>query len=452
MSKILKFGGTSMGSVEGLENVVKIIGENQSKNITQAVVCSAMSQVTNKLISIGKIASEGQTEEAYKLLDVIMKQHFDVAKHFDVEAEFDESTRKLWNKLKVLIRGITMLKEFSSRTYARLLSFGEQFSTRLLTVILCKNNINSTQYDSGFIATKGINLCNDDIDWKISQENIQKVFADLNCKDVPIITGFFGKDDEGLFSILGRGASDFVGSVMAVSLKFPVLEIWTDVDGFMSADPRIVPEASVIDEIGFEEASELCFFGAKVLHPQPISPVIEATNGEVFIKNTFNPHKKGTKIGLNIIHKSEDVLSISSKKVTMFSIDAFGENKKKDKIFAEIFKIAHEEKIMIDVIASSEAMISFCIESEILIDSNFTSRIEKVARSKNEEKGAICIVSPKEIQGQVGLAADIFRTIADEKISVNMYSQNSSEIAQLIVIDQKDKERAIRAIHHKFIG
>ncbi len=449
--KILKFGGTSMGSVEALLKVVSIIEGNIETKIPQVVVCSAMSQVTNKLIKLGNYAELGKRKDAKKIFEDIKKQHFDTAKKLEILSEFEKSTKDIWNNLHNLFNGIGMIHELSDRSLAYLSSFGEKLSTRLLTSILNKNSDIAIQLDSNFIKTLDGDYLESDIDWDQTIKNTKKKLRKYLGKKVPIVTGFFGTNNKNITTLLGRGGSDYSAAILAVSLGIKIVEIWTDVDGFLSADPRLIGKAHVIPEIGYTEASELCSFGAKVLHPKTIRPVIDR-GGEVWIKNTFNPEKQGTKIITESKETKKSVISVTSKETSIFTFDLFGIKlgTPKSQIYYSIFKICNEFGVCIDMVASSEASVSFCVVPHWGEDKKFIKKLEEIAPLEIQtDKSVLCIVSPSHVKGRVGVAANFFVALKKVGISVEMYSQNNQEVAQLMVVKKDDSNKAIKAIHNQ---
>jgi len=448
--RILKFGGTSMGSFESLEKVCGIITQNQKQNIQQVVVCSAMSQVTNKLIKIGQLAEISETSKALEIFEEIQTLHFKTAQAFGVEKKFEEVSQNLFKNLKNFIVGLGMIHELSDRSQAYLVSFGERLSTRLLTTILQSKKLKAIQYDSTFVNMKGLDYLEADIDFEATKKSTSKVIHKaFENKEIPIVTGFFGYDKKGIISLLGRGGSDFSGAIMAISLNIKTLEIWTDVDGFLSADPRIVENVKHIEELGFYEAAELCFFGAKVLHPATIRPVIDM-GGNVFIKNTFNPNQKGTKITKSVKGDCHPFASVTTKKVLMLSLDIFGAQIRKQDIFAQLFTTAQTFGVSLDAMASSESMISFCVEEKYQHMTEFFEKLENLAPLKiQKERTIVCVVSPENVRGKFGIASELFLALKSAKISVEMYSQNASELVQLVVIESKNAEKAVQVIHEK---
>ena len=451
--KVLKFGGTSMGDANALMQVNAILQKYSASGEQMVVVCSAMSGITNQLISIGKLAEQGRKQEAMSKFNAIKEKHFEAAEQLEVRAPFENCTNDLFLNLENVVRGITLIGELSSRSIAYLLSFGERLSTMLLVCYLQKEGLSAMQYDSTFIKTNGVNYEEDEINWAATKSSVINALGkNIQENVISVVTGFFGTNQHGHIALLGRGGSDFSGAILSVCLGINTLEIWTDVDGFLSADPRVVEDAQLLNEIGFQEASELCFFGAKVLHPKTIRPVID-NGGQVWIKNTFYPARKGTKIIEKARASNREVISISSKKVGLISLDLFASQGKKKRILSGLFQLAQEQGIDIDMIAASEAEISFCIEVKHLENKGFLDKLATICPYYiKENRSVVCIVSPRDVKGQFGVAGKIFNAIAESEVSVDMYSQNASEIAQLIVIRSEDTNKVVKNIHTKLVS
>jgi aspartate kinase len=451
--KVLKFGGTSMGTHQSLEKVRDIIRKNFEAKTPQAIVCSAMGGVTDQLFQIGSLAEKQSNAEAFALFEAIKDRHHQVAEAFGVVADFVSSSEAIFVDLKNLIQGLSMIHELSPRSLAYLTAFGEKLSTRLLASILKAGGLPAHQIDSYFIRMRGQDFQEDEIDWETTKSSVKTSLSPiLNEGGIPIVTGFFGADENQVISLLGRGGSDYSAAILSVGLETDLVEIWTDVDGFFSADPRVVPSAQVISEIGFMEASELCSFGAKVLHPKTIRPVIER-GGEVWIKNTFSPGKLGTKIIPKDEEQCHTVLSVTAKPAIILSLDLFGVSMgtSKSAVYRSIFDICNRYEICIDMIAASEAEVSFCIEARFAHHEDFFRALSAVAPLQiTDQRSILCVVSPIHVKGRVGIAAGFFEALKEEGISIEMYSQNSLEVAQLMVVDQKDEIRSVRAIHEQF--
>jgi len=441
-----------MGSVDSLQKVAEIVEREFFKKTKFAVVCSAMSGTTDELFEIADFASNGDKKRAFEVFKKIKKRHFSVAKSFGVAETFNFSIEPIFEDLENLIRGLLLIHEVSSRSRACLAAFGEKLSTRLLAEILKTRALPAVQLDSDFVRTVNGNFENSEVDWVATRKFTLRALAfPLENGQIPVATGFFGRNEAGILTLLGRGGSDFSATILAKSLGWKTVEIWTDVDGFLSADPRIVKNPKLIRDIGFLESSELCFFGAKILHPKTIRPVIEA-GGEVFIRNTFFPENPGTRIAQKVPADCHPFVSITTKKVGLFSVDIFGAKFRKSTVFSEIFTTADKLGVSIDAIAASEATISFCVEEKFLKNEKFTAAIQKIAPTEIQtDRTIICLVSPEQVRGRAGVAAELFDALRDAKISVELYSQNASELAQLVVVKTPDAVVAVRAIHDRVI-
>ncbi len=452
MMKILKFGGTSMGSPKALTQIESIFRSRIEMGEQSILVCSAMSGVTNQLFEIGKMAEKRRLSHAMELFESVKNRHMEAAEALGVRPYFEAYATALLEDLKNLIKGIGLILELSERSKAYLMSFGERLSTRLLTAYLKKKGHPVEQFDSTFIKTAGKNFIKDEVDLPLTRQAIDAVLTTpLQNGISPVITGFFGTNQESVISLLGRGGSDYSGAILTVCLGAKTLEIWTDVDGFLTADPRLVKEANIIQQIGFQEAAELCFYGAKVLHPKTIRPVIEK-GGEVYIRNTFNLSNKGTLITQYPTPSEVAVISISSKKVDMITLDLFGITLNKREVMADLFQLSKALEINVDMIAASEAQVSFCIENDQENRPHFLKKLSILCPYViKKNRSVICIVSPADVQGQIGIAGKIFTTIAESGVSVEMYSQNASEIAQLIVVKSEVSDKVITKLHENLV-
>lgn len=285
--KVLKFGGTSVGTIESLRNV-KMIVESCDERVI--VVVSALGGFTDQLISTAKKAEDG-CEDYLTDLAKMQQRHHDIVDALvpvDKQAEVNDSLDMLFAGLARTYKGVCLLQELSRRSLDKIVSFGERMSSRIISRIL----EGAVLFDSPrFIKTLrrfGKHVLDNDV----TQTLIHKEFDNSDFK-IAVVPGFIATDADGVFTNLGRGGSDYTAAILAAALDARVLEIWTDVDGFMTADPRLIKEAKVIDRLSFIEAMELCNFGAKVIYPPTIYPVFHK-NIPIYIKNTFNALAPGT--------------------------------------------------------------------------------------------------------------------------------------------------------------
>ena len=292
--KVLKFGGTSVGSVESILNVKKIV---ESQNEPVIVVVSALGGVTDKLIKISKMAVSGDSSYQTEY-DELAERHRSMIETIipegDSRKELMSVINALLEELKSIYYGVYLIRDLSQKTSSTIVSYGERLSSHIAAVL-----INGAKwYDSRTFIKTEIKSGRQLLASELTMSLVRQTFAEL--PDVALVPGFISTDAEsGEITNLGRGGSDYTASVIAAALNASVLEIWTDVDGFMTADPKVISTAYTINELSYIEAMELCNFGAKVVYPPTIYPVC-VKNIPILIKNTFNPEGQGTVIKQNI--------------------------------------------------------------------------------------------------------------------------------------------------------
>ncbi len=449
--KILKFGGTSMGTFESLTHVVNIIAESKDEKMVPVVVCSAMSQVTNKLHAIEVFLAENNIEAARDLFEIIRTNHERVADGFGVKDLFVFESDQIF---EVLERLILQGHELSDIQKASLIACGERLSVRLLSSILVSKQIDSKSVDSTFIRTRGQSWFEDEIDWDITKLLTLKTLNPLlENKIIPVVTGYFGMTEAGDYSSMGRGSSDFTGAILTVCLGRKQLEIWTDVDGFMTADPRIVKKAEVLKELNYQEVTELCFFGAKVLHPKTIRPVVDNT-GEVWIKNTFNGSAHGTRILKKSMAYDREILSIASKKTAVVSLDLFDTQvtAHRTRVMADLFCLFDEYGYSIDVVTSREGEITICFDRKYLDNTDFRLGLESLAPvAYKNDSSVLSLVFSEMAKDNAGVINRITRVLAEQEISLNVISQTASEVCLLLVVLDCDVTSAIGEIHKELV-
>lgn len=452
--KVLKFGGTSVGSVESILNVKKIVEAQREPVI---VVVSALGGVTDKLIQASKLAGRGDAE--YKeIFDAIVRRHHDMINEIIPEGEEKLSlmdvVNSLLNELKSILYGVYLIKDLSEKTSATIVSYGERMSSNIVATLV----EDARWYDSRtFIRTEkrhGKNI----VDFDITNNLIKSTFGSI--PRISLVPGFISTDrDTGDITNLGRGGSDYTASIIAAALDAGVLEIWTDVDGFMTADPRVIQSAYPIDELSYVEAMELCNFGAKVVYPPTIYPVC-AKNIPILIKNTFHPEAKGTIIKDKIDNDKKPIKGISSIKNTtlinvtgLSMVGVIGVNER-------IFSTLARNGISVFMVsqASSENSTSIGISDE---DTDEACEVLNAEFSKEIETGAMFPMKPERglstiaIVGEnmkhtPGIAGKLFGTLGRSGISVIACAQGASETNISFVVDQKSLRKSLNVIHDSF--
>jgi len=436
---VMKFGGTSLANAERIKNISDIIKARLVRK--PVVVVSAVGGVTDLLLNAAKEASRGvnPNEKVEEIIDI----HKNILRGLNLKDEFlmDDFVR-----LYDTLNGVYLLKELSPRSMDLIASFGEIFSSKIVSEHLNSINISSGQYTGWDI---GI-LTNDNFtNSEIFEETYERISNNFNYLDkVPVVTGFIAKNSEGEITTLGRGGSDYTASIIGAALNSEEIEIWTDVDGIKTADPRMIPNAKQWDRITFDEASEMAYFGAKILHPKTIKPAINK-NIPVRILNTYNTNNKGTLI----VKKDDDeslFRSISLKNdVTVIRICstkmlfAYG-------FLARIFDIFNKYKISIDLVSTSEVTISLTLDKVNNGSKNLEQAIhdlEKIGKIEVlKERSIVCIVG-KGIRNKPGILGKIFNTCKNLDVNVEMVSQGASPISISFVVKKEDSEGVIKELH-----
>jgi len=438
-----------MGSAENITVVADILTRNTE---VKSVVVSAMSGVTDLLISAGKNAKEEKMEAVKTILHTITEKHFTaietLVKNIDLQSEARGFIAFQIEKLYEFLEAITVIQEISPRSYDQIVSVGEILSAYLLAMHLQDRGVQSEFVDLENIVPEENKTVNRDFFEKVKEALKNRIEPLLLAGKLPVITGFFGRIPGGIVGAVGRGYSDFTASLVGSACNAEEIQIWTDVNGILSADPRIVSDAISLDTLSFEEASELANFGAKVIHPQTIWPAVQ-NSIPVRIKNTLNPENSGTCITAAGKKTARAFKSVTAKKgitvITMHSFEMSGHG-----FMEKIFKIFSDYEISIDLISTSEATVSVTVEGtkphlERAIKA--LSGFAKVEEKKNE---AILSVIGSEMAGTPGVAGRIFTALGDAGISVKMISQGATELNVSAIIHEEEIKTAIAAIHKSF--
>lgn len=442
---VLKFGGTSMGSIESLNNVVSIIQDVQAQQ--PIIVASAMGGVTNQLLDAAAQALEGNDEVVESCLLEITNRHQDVLLHFlndqqEAQAFFRTYMQPLFQELSEIYQGISLLKELSDQSVAVISSFGERLSTFLLQAICESQNISTQRFDTRQLVRTSSQPLEASVDFEVTRNLFQEHVAPVISNGViPILTGFIGSDQEGNTTTLGRGGSDYSAAIAAVSLDATEVQIWTDVNGILSTDPRIVSEAETLSEISFNEAAELAYFGAKVLHPKTIQPAVQE-NIPVKILNTFEPSHPGTLIS-NTVHNGLKAISLK-KGISIVNIcssrmlEACG-------FMEKIYRVFAHHNIATDVTTTSEVSVSVSIDQacpqEVLDELNEFAHAEVT-----ENLAIVCLVG-EGITSDRNMLADIFNELRD--VDVHIVSQGASRRNITFLVDESVVEGVLRKLYDK---
>jgi aspartokinase/homoserine dehydrogenase 1 len=457
--KVLKFGGTSVGSVDSIKNVKKIV---EGINEPVIVVVSALGGVTDKLVNMSKLASKGDL--SYKnQFDEIVERHVTIVKN-----SVDESTREkvlkktleTLSELENILIGVSLIKDLSPKTLDTILSYGERLSSYVISNVVK----NSVLYDSRKFIKTYRQFNKHVVDFELTNKLIKETFNII--PDVAIVPGFISscRDDEEVTN-LGRGGSDYTASILAAALEASTLEIWTDVDGFMTADPRIINSAYVIEHLSFTEAMELCNFGAKVIYPPTIYPAFHK-NIPIKVLNTFNPSASGTLISKETLKEQSEgskkaiIKGISSINDTCLvtvqglgMVGVIGVNYR-------IFRTLAKNGISVFMVsqASSENNTTFAVKNE---DSDLAVSVLNAEFAPERERGEIDDIEAEKDLATVaivgenmkytpGIAGKLFGTLGRAGISVIACAQGASETNISFVIKLENLRKALNSIHDSF--
>lgn len=465
---VMKFGGTSMGSAERIKVAAKLT-RNESKKRPVVIVVSAMSKVTDLLLDTMSKAEKGDKSGLEANLSTLNERHLACCRELLPVKSQDEAiqgVRTILDEFSRLVHGMMMLGERPEQSVDRALPIGERLSALMIAAYL----------ESEGIPAKAVNgsavIATDDVFGNASplmdetRVRAASVLQPLFAKGVlPVVTGFNGstcdKDApiaEGLPTTLGRGGSDFSASILAAALDASELWIWTDVDGIMTGDPRLIPDARVLDAITYAEAAELSYAGAKVLHPRTLAPLVEKQI-PVWSKNSFAPEKPGTRIVPKIELAGGPRAVTSMTGVALVSIEPTPNAMSGTKLMAEALVALETAGVELLVITSSSYRQSFCFlvrQSELKraldqLEETFAIELEHgyVQPIQVDDQVGLMAVVGEGMRGTPGLAGRIFTAVSRHHINIIAIAQGSSELTIAIVVNREGLEQAVRAVHEE---
>jgi aspartate kinase len=461
MKLVMKFGGTSIANAARMKNAARVI-QRYSHGNKIVVVASAAGETTDQLIEIAELAKRGDLRRARKLLSKIQTSHLKIARLVAGRGETRElvsGLEQLNSELERTVEGIAQLRELTSRSRDYLLSFGERLSTPILASTLSAVGLKTralTGAEAG-IATDD-NFGEAKPLMEISYHQVHQRLDQLwSRKVIPVVTGFIAATVDGSITTLGRGGSDYTATLLAAALGADEIWIWTDVDGLMTGDPRIVKNAVLLPNISFGEALELSYFGAKMMHPRAMQPAGQKKI-PVRIKNSSRPSRNGTLVSANESRDGGKVVKAVSiiRDVGIVTVGGSGMMGAPG-VAAKVFQTLGSNNVNVMMISqgSSEATIS-CVVANRDVDRAVRALqlalmgqgyVDRIAEEKD---ACIIAVVGSGMKGTPGVAARIFTAVAKRKVNVRMVAQGSSEYNVSFVVSHKDGPEAVRAIHEEF--
>ena len=434
---VMKFGGTSVEDAAAIERSCKIVGQRLSRR--PLVVVSALGGATNSLLEAGTLAARGEIGRAMEIAERLEKRH----------AELLESTAEHFIRLRELLKALSAIGEFSPRTQDLVASYGE-----VLSSLIFADRIKRLGFEAVHLDARQCVITNDHFGKASPIVDLITIRLEeaarphLNAGRAVVMGGYIGATSTGITTTLGRGGSDYSAAIAGAALNAEEIQIWTDVDGMMTTDPRIVPDAWKVREISFGEASELAYFGAKVLHPLTVLPAVEK-NIPVYILNSRKPGGTGTRITREArpcrnliksiaVKKGITVLTVSSSRMLM----AHG-------FLKALFEVFDRHRTSVDMVATSEVSVSLTLDSlssldAILEDLRLLGDVEITSKA-----ALICLVG-NNLKYTPGVARRAFASLSD--INVLMVSHGASNINFSFIIDEKDATTAVRRLHADFFS
>ncbi len=447
---VMKFGGTSVEDARAIERVAAVVkGRLEQKPV---VVVSAMAKVTDTLLTMARAAGEGDRKAALKLCRSLQERHYNTASELLGTALFTEFHSELgveFEALDELLRGISAVGELTPRTTDHVAAFGEMLSSKIVAAAFSSLGLNGAHVDSREVLVTDSDYTQAVPQYEETDQRLQaKVQPLLNAGKVPVMGGFIGANRAGITTTIGRGGSDFSAAIVGAGLGADKIEIWTDVDGILTTDPRICADARRIKVISFDEAAELAYFGAKVLHPATVLPAIQK-NIPVYVLNSRNPSCEGTKITTRAPQGNNLFKAIAAKKrITIIEVAA-PRMLLAHGFLRAIFEAFDRHKISVDVVSTSEVSVSLTVDSNQAIPA-LAADLAKLADVKYEGRKAIVCLVGENLREKPGVAALVFRELADKKI--RMISQGASEINLTFVIEEDEVPDVIQRLHRVFFS
>ena len=464
MRIVMKLGGSSVATGENIRHVSNIVTQNVRDNCKVAVVVSALAGVTNSLIEVAEQAKKSDEKHIQIFTKELLDRHLMVIREAITSEQTQKEVKQIAEKtiaeLEKVLTGICYVGELTPKSKDYVLSFGERLSAPIVWGALKDRKLETkwfTGKEAGIVTDS--NFGEADPLMNFTTHLIQERLAPLVEKGViPVVTGYIAADQDGVVTTVGRGGSDYTATILGAALGVDEVWIWTDVDGIMTTDPKIVPSAKMLPQLSYQEATEMAIFGAKAMHPRALEPVIKE-NIPVRIRNVFHPENQGTLItGKPDANVKEVVKAVAMiKDVAMLNVSGAGMVGAPGS-YAKVLDVLGKNNINVMMIstAASEASISMIIRRGLLgrAISNLEIALEDrgglVSEVSAEDDVAVIAVMGANMKGTLGVASKIFTTVAKKGINIRMIAQGSSELNISFVVKEKDGEAVVRAIHEEF--
>lgn len=457
----MKFGGTSVGSPEAIEAVINIVQKQLDAGDRVVVVVSAMGGVTDMLLRSVDAAVRGDRWEYQKLSGKIREKHEEVLNQLMEPSDLREKTFERIDRLLAehteLCQAVNILGEVTPRIRDAMVSFGERLSSRVIAAVMQGRGINSQQFDANNLILTDDKFQSASPLWKETEQQIGwRLQPALNEGKTPVITGFIGANRDGVITTLGRGGSDYSAAIIAAFTHSDELIIWTDVDGVMTTDPRIDSRAQVLPEISFQEVGELAFYGAKVLHPKTVQPLIDR-DMTVRVCNTFNPDYPGTRITNHVEPAATVIKAVTVvKNVSLLTVGGRGMIGVPG-IAGRTFMATANAGASILMISQASSEQSFCFLVPEGTSDNVQDAIEAELAAEIGRGDVDNVIIQEDVvvvtavgagmRGTPGVAGRVFTQMGENGINVLSIAQGTSEVSISFVVDASLTDKAVIALH-----
>jgi aspartate kinase len=460
---VMKFGGTSVATGDNIKHVAKIVADANNKDCSVVVVVSALDGVTDELFEAGNQAQKAKQDYIQKFKQSMLERHkgaiSEAVKTKQIAREAQQTIETIIDELEKVLTGISYVGELTPKSRDFVLSFGERLSAPIVCSAILDLKLQSqwfTGKDAGIVTDS--NFGQADPLMNVTTHHLRERIEPLLEKHViPVVSGYIAATQEGVVTTLGRGGSDYTATILGAALKVDEVWIWTDVDGLMTADPKIVPEARMLPELSYQEAAEMAIFGAKAMHPRALEPIIREKI-PARIRNVFNLDSAGTLISNNqAIKRTEAVKAVAMiKEVAMINVGGAGMVGAPGS-YAKVLEVLSRSGINVMMISAavSEANISLVVRRSLLGRAVSALEIAVVGKglvSEVTSEDDVCVVAAMgaKMKGTLGVASRIFAAVAKKEINIRMIAQGSSELNISFVVKEEDGVAVVRAIHEEF--
>ncbi|MCL2318980.1 MAG: aspartate kinase [Treponema sp.] len=439
---VMKFGGSSVANAERIRHVADIVKARLDRR--PVLVLSAMGDTTDHLLEAGYSA----LNKGIVLTEKIEELHLNTINGLGLEDAAMSGVRSLLSELRYLLMGIAMIRELTGRTKDYLVSFGERLSVRIAAAYFESIGVNARAvdaWDAGFLSDSNFTSAElTEESWNLIPA---KLLAPAEEGVLQVVTGFLAKDEKGNITTLGRGGSDLSATMIAASCGADEVQFWKDVDGIMTADPRIVKNARLVETVTYEATSELAYFGAQVLHPRALQPCMR-TGTPVLVKNSYNPAAPGTRIVPSLRERSSPIQAVTSRKnvtlVDIVSSRMLGQYG----FLAEVFSYFEKHCISVDMVATSEVSVSITLDAGYDL-STLKKDLSRIA-SVDIKTGKAIVTIIADVRRSSEILARTFKICELLGVPVQMVSQGASKVNISFIVDDREATEVVKALHEDF--